>query len=68
MRATKRLCDTATLREWKRGVFFVVEIKSDYGLPTIYLVGRRLMNGNQAPISRHRTLAAAMKRFEEVSN
>jgi hypothetical protein len=57
---------TAKLRRWLTadGALSLTESHSLYGLGTRYYVARRLANGNELPISRHRRKAAALRRVE----
>ena len=66
-RAAVRRSDTATIREWlARDVpGSIAEVRSHYGRRRYFLAVRRLDNGNQAVISRHRLRSAAIRSLRE---
>lgn len=53
----------ARLRRWRcrSAPLAVVEVQSLFGLPTRYLVVRRLPNGNKRVVSKHRKQAPALR-------
>ena len=60
-RCRTRTTPTAIIRSWaaRDAPILVEEIRSRLGLPTRYLVIRKLPNSNQTIVSRHRLRSAA---------
>lgn len=55
-RATKKTTPVAIIRRWRHRTapVAVLEIQSRFGLSTRWVVARRLPNGNEMIVSRHR--------------
>jgi hypothetical protein len=67
-RAKRRVTELSEIRSWrsKDDRYVIEEVKSLYRLPTRYLVVRRLENGNEEIVSKHRTLRAARTAAKEL--
>lgn len=63
-RSKRRTTATGIIRQWRSEDYLVAEVKSLYGLPTVYLVIEQLSNGNQVIRSRHRKREAARRQLE----
>lgn len=66
-RAVVRQTATATLKRYnaRHVPYAVVYVRSLYGLPNYWLAVKRLPNGNEEPLSRHRERGPAERRCSD---